>query len=450
MGIRIVIGFFVLVWIFMPPMQALGSGFPDTYGVGCRAMALGGAFTAVADNYAAAYYNPAGLSQTDDHHMTVEYIFTHPSISVETADGDLKIYDVNGKLRNDPTEATDTNGLDFRYPVMGLILDVNKIAKLPVNVQMGLAASFTENFDTCYRMHDYPPDQPHFIRYGDNVNRLLLAMGIGIEAVKDLVHLGIGCQTMVYGPGKFYVDGLSLSGENVESQAEFDALQEYDPIAGILITPLDKRLKIGFSWRDKQELQEGPIPAVATVQVADLTETVTMILDINCYFTPEEYSLGAAYDFAPFPLMVSIEANKQLWSAYEYSITDNYHYSGSPDFKDTINYRLGLEYKPSDKLSLMAGYCHQPSPVPNQSGIIENYIDMDKDILSLGASYVLSPPFGITKEPIMLAGVLQYQKLDTLSVNKDGVTGISWVDQESYRVEGDVWAAGISLSLSWK
>lgn len=450
MRTRTVISSFILGCICLTPVSVLGSGFPDTYGVGCRAMALGGAFTAVADNYAAAYYNPAGLSQTDDHHMTVEYIYTHPSISVKTAEGDLKIYDVNGNLRNDPTEATGADGLDFQYPVMGLILDVNKIAKLPVNVQVGLAASFTENFDTCYRMHDYPPDQPHFIRYGDNVDRLLLAMGIGVEVVKDLVHLGVGCQTMVYGPGKFYVDGLSLSGQDVVAQAEFDALQEYDPIAGILITPLDQKLKIGFSWRDEQELQEGPIPAVAAVKVGDLSETVTMILDINCFFTPEEYSLGLAYDFSPLPLMVSVEANKQRWSAYEYSITDTYHYTGSPGFKDTINYRLGVEYKPSDKLSLMAGYCHQPSPVPNQSGIIDNYIDMDKDLFSLGASYTLPAPFNITKEPITLAGVLQYQMLDTLSVNKDGVTGISWEDQESYRVEGDVWVAGISLSLSWK
>jgi hypothetical protein len=88
--------------------------------------------------------------------------------------------------------------------------------------------------------------------------------------------------------------------------------------------------------------------------------------------------------------------------------------------------------------------------VPDQSGKISNYLDTDKDTVSLGASYTLDPPFGITKEPVKIAGVVLYQKLTKLSVNKDGVSGPSWPKQESYTVDGNALAAGISIGLSWK
>lgn len=148
--------------------------------------------------------------------------------------------------------------------------------------------------------------------------------------------------------------------------------------------------------------------------------------------------------------MISLEINKQLWSKYKFSVTDSLHYAGSPDFKDTYNKRIGLEYRIDKKTSLMAGYFHQPSPVPNQSGRVSNYIDQDKDCFSVGASYVMDPPLGITKQPVKLAGNLQYEKLKDLSVNKDGVTGISWVNQESYTVKGSALTVGVSLGLTWK
>ena len=47
-------------------LMAIGYALPahawtDAFGVGARATAMGGAFAAVADDYAATYYNPAGL-----------------------------------------------------------------------------------------------------------------------------------------------------------------------------------------------------------------------------------------------------------------------------------------------------------------------------------------------------------------------------------------------------
>ncbi len=442
--------FSVILFIAFLSFPAFAAGVPDTYGLGIRAIALGGAFTAVADDFSAAHYNPAGLSQMKGHNLSMEYLYTSPDIDVEKlTGGDLYTTDINGNMRTDPTEAIAGHGLDLQVPVIGAILDINKIANLPMNVQFGLAASLPEQLDIAYNMYDYPPDQPHFIRYGDNIDRIFITASIGVEVIKDLFHVGVGTHAMLYGPGTFYIDDMSLTEQNVVAQEEVGALFEYNPIAGILITPFDKRLKIGLSWKDEQELKLGPIPISASVFIGGAWQlNIPMILDINAFFCPEEYSAGIALDLDSF--MVSIEADKQLWSEYSYSTTDTYHYFGSPDFDDTINYRLGIEYKPSKNMSLMVGYSHLPTPVPNQSGRVSNYLDTDKDTFSLGASYTLTKPIiGIVKAPVTLAGVFQYQMLDDITVNKSGVTGPSWAPQESYTIEGTVFAGGVSLSLSW-
>lgn len=446
MKIFIYASVFLLFLIQSAPVSA--AGFADTYGFGIRAISLGGAFSAVADDYSAAYYNPAGLSQNSGHHLSIEYFYTSPDIEVKNiSGGDLIVRGPGGEVRTDPTKGSAGGGLDLQIPMIGVVLDINEIAKAPFNIQLGLAVSLPEQLDIAYRIHDYPPDQPHFFRYSDDIDRITLAAGLGIEVVKDLVHIGIGTQTMLYGPGKFIIDGLSLTEENAVAQEEMGAIWQYDPLAGILLTPFGKKLKIGFSWKDEQELKIGPLPVTALAFVGDAILEVPLVLDINAFFVPEEFSFGLALDLDR--ILVCLEADKQLWSKYEYSTTDSFNYAGSPDFDDTINYRLGVEYRFANTLAVSMGYCHQPSPVPDQSGKVSNYLDMDKDMLSLGLSYVFTDPWEIARQPVTIAGVIQYQMLQDLKVKKDGISGISWADQESYRVEGSVLSGGVSISLSW-
>lgn len=455
--------FCVLILLLALNAPAFASGFTDTYGIGMRAIALGGAFSAVADDYSAAFYNPAGLGQIEGHQVAAEVFYTSPQIEVnKLSGGKLVIYDAMGNVRTDPGDASGGTDLNLMIPMLGAVLDINRIAKLPFNVKFGVAGSMPEQGDISYRMNDWPPDQPHFIRYGDDIDRITLAIGVGAEAIKDILYVGAGAQAMLYGSGNFYVDHLSETlkkdKQDVVLQAEFGPLFEFDPTAGVLLTLMDKRLKIGASWRDEQELRLEPIAVNALVYIGDAWEVmVPMVLDICAFYTPEERSLGFAWDDEKF--MVSLEVNQQLWSEYEYSKTDQYHYkpgapgivgkeTGSPDFDDTLNYRLGLEVRPMENMSVMLGYAHQPTPVPDQSGRVSNYLDMDKETLTAGASYTFENVPHL-KAKLKLAGTLMYQVCDDYKVDKTGVSGPSWPNQESYEVEGDVFAGGVSASFAW-
>lgn len=439
----------VLYAIVVCNAPAFGSGFVDTYAFGTRALSLGGAFTAVADDYSAACYNPAGLAQIRGNHFNLEYIYTSPKLEVQKLNGeDLVITTSQGEIRNDPTEYPGGKGLDLRIPIIGLSLDINDIVNIPMHAQLGMAISLPEQSDVAWRVLSYPPDQPHFIRYGNDIDRIHAALSIGLECWKDLVYFGLGAQVMLYGDGYVYVDGLAIGTgpeyEHVIGQAKLSGLLEYDPIVGLLITPLDKKLKIGLSYREKEEVEVDPLPTLITTDIGDAA--LAIVMGLNAFYTPREISLGVSYAFDRW--MVSAEANLQKWSDYAFSPEDRIYYAGGPDFDDTINYRIGLEYKLSKDASFSFGYCHQPTPVPNQSGKITNYLDMDKDMFSFGGRYTFQVPFAL-QQPMTVAGVFHYQKLDDLTVIKDGVVGKSWVKQESYTVKGDAYAGGVSIGLSW-
>jgi len=57
----------------------------DEYGVGPRDAAMGNAYTGVADDFAAAYYNPAGTSQTYGVNFTFGYKFLSPNLYAKFA-----------------------------------------------------------------------------------------------------------------------------------------------------------------------------------------------------------------------------------------------------------------------------------------------------------------------------------------------------------------------------
>jgi long-chain fatty acid transport protein len=443
-------------------LSAHAAGFADTWGFGSRAVSLGGAFTAVADDYSAAYYNPAGLAQTSKNYFTIDYMYTSPQIKIEKSNGDdlLTYSQANGPVRTNPTEYKgSTRGLDLSIPLMGLGLAVNDIVNCPINIQFGMAMSLPEHNDTMYRIMSYPVDQPHLIRYGDNIDRIHLAIGIGVEAWKDLVYVGIGAQQMLYGDGMIYVDGMNMTSPNGEAIAEVQQsnLLKSDLTAGILVTPLDKKLKIGFSFRDKEQVEVDPLPTLINTGLLD-DSYIGIVMGLWAFYTPREFSLGASYDF-DF-LLVSAEANLQQWSDYDVMPEEKVNniskdkVAGLPDFKDTINYRLGVEWRPIKNASVSLGYFYQQSPVPDQSGRVSNYIDMDKNTFSLGGKYTFNVPFALNK-PMTIGGMFSYQLLEKLTVDKTGVTGITYKQQngsnmeESYTVEGSAYAGGINLSFSW-
>ncbi len=67
--------FLLLLLILLLP-NAFGSGFSFD-GIGVKARGMGGAFRAVADDWSAAYYNPAGYNRIEDNSLAASVAIFH-------------------------------------------------------------------------------------------------------------------------------------------------------------------------------------------------------------------------------------------------------------------------------------------------------------------------------------------------------------------------------------
>lgn len=117
-----------IVLLFTTISQATSVGF------GARAVAMGGAFTAIADDGTAPYWNPAGITQ-------VKYLAFTPSFGLE---GDYdKLLNLVKKMNNKEMPAADD--LNQNYELSGLLgLTSNYLA---FNVFSDTTLSFNQNSD---------------------------------------------------------------------------------------------------------------------------------------------------------------------------------------------------------------------------------------------------------------------------------------------------------------
>lgn len=487
-----------LVLAVAVPAQA--SSLADAYGIGVRAMSMGGAFTAVADDYAAAYYNPAGLAQNTGFHVHLEMAYANPEFEVKYLDGaDVLVYDDRGFVRNDPSDSLDGEGMDFSFPLIGGVLDINKVAgpivDLPVNVQMGLAVSIPDMMKHAWMASVMAPDQPYMMRYGDDTEHVQLNIGFGVEALEDLLYIGFGGLMGVSTPGDVHVNsivpGAGETNQKLIAQLDLAAEAAFGGELGVLVTPWDGQIRLGASWCDEFMLDVGPLPVEAAV---DLFGSLNMVMPVAVHFisgyTPQEIGVGFAFCPKPEtvrgwlpeklaehvpgdrPFIISLDAKYQKWSDFVYSDGWKPHYKqendaiknlyepGCPDFDDVINYAVGVELPVSDALCLRGGYQFRPTPVPDQSGRHSNYIDMDKNVFSGGFGYNLegwADKIGFIKSlPIEISGMVQYHSCEDYTVNKPaGAEGITWVVDsnnargvESYTVDGDALVLGFGLEIS--
>jgi long-chain fatty acid transport protein len=73
--------------VFLAVINCAYGGSLNTSGQGARALSMGGAFTAVADDPSAVYYNPAGICQIDDSEIMLGVARGNPEIKYRTPSG---------------------------------------------------------------------------------------------------------------------------------------------------------------------------------------------------------------------------------------------------------------------------------------------------------------------------------------------------------------------------
>ncbi len=405
---------------------------PDLFGVGSRATALGGAFTAVADDFSAVWYNPAGIAQIDRAALTLAPIYSQPSLWLDDP----------GVGRSD-VPVPNAGGM-----YIGFVAPVGRLFKVEELV-FGMAL---------YSPYDYVlqtelparADARYLPAFGDGYRRMSAAFALAYRLF-GRVSLGLGIDLfMDLGGGSVIALSAPKTQWDQRRRLAIDLRREIvlDPavFAGVHYAATDW-LSVGVSYRMEARADTKLIPN--SFELGGLPPVDMTIHYVN-FFRPHQVAVGVRV--APMPaLQLSADVVWHQWSAY----VGPHAETPSPGFDDIVVPRFGAEVRALKSLKLSAGYFFHQSPVPDQTGV-SSFVDNDRHAVSLGLEWDLRKlSFSL---PFTLSAHFQAQLMATRETVKDAAAlpdadpdldgkQIANEGYPSFSAGGAVFNAGGSLTV---
>ena len=460
------ISLLLLVLLFSAEVMAGGYGVS---GVGTRAISMGGAFRAIADDWSAAYYNPAGLANIYENQFNLGFDFynNRPEFTPDvTMDGYAVGYYDEKRVPNDQ--------IAYTPGISGLFV-------LPIfeNVNVGFAIfqpyDYVSEWDI-YRLSPtynqyiedtitYPVTDP-VVPWPDYTHRMNLDVidfhpTVGMEVAEDKLSVGAGLSIM---KGSFLNNQLVLVPSTLPEEYSF---RPYDYLVqnseldlegwglgfnlGLLYNINDK-LTFGASYQSKTTISldgdaitkfyaPGNRHVVATADSSSIAKEIfegniyTAIHDVETDWTvPSEFGFGLSYQMSE-KVIAALDFTYTMWSEYEdlevkvnssQGLTESDIINGMLTPSDVVNHwddafkiSAGIEGRVNDQWTLRGGYCYDQSPIPNENATVDFNSPADRHQLTAGASLVVG-----TIEFFGAAGIsiAPETTVDNLSdLNGDGV-----------------------------
>ncbi|MCA9728209.1 MAG: outer membrane protein transport protein [Candidatus Eisenbacteria bacterium] len=320
--------------------------FISRLGVGARPMGMAGAYTAIADDYHALYYNPAAMTRIRDTEFGIA--FDSRSVDANT--------DYLGTHSNTPSDKTRLESIGFVYPY----------PTYRGSLVIGLSYERIAPFDIDY----YRTGSGGGIRLEEE----------SIEEIGSLGAYQAGFAWELSPQLAFGVTGTILAGTSdrrrtfdFESADHLDrestitnTLTDLTAITGSLgiLYRLGERADLGLTIRLPENYDlDGTIHDDVIRYQASPPETLDYIDDFN--FKDElsiPYRITAGIGYRAGDLTLAGDATFADWKEIDYYgpiRTDGREYA----YRSTIDFRVGAEYSlPQQPLRLRAGYAAQPLP----------------------------------------------------------------------------------------
>jgi len=405
------------------------SGFENT-GLGATARGMGGAFRAIADDWSAAYYNPAGYAFIVDNQLagtlglihfrdeiTPHYVETDPEgneYGWGIANGQT-IYNFHRVLNN------PSAGFVVRLPMMG------------GETVFGLSAF--EPFDQSLRWRTYAPDASFMRAYNEDIGVKFSLPGHDYLIDLDVVAFQ-ATAAREFNEGKLAIGvGLQLlRGDLWFSNLTFRANPRGDVNPDVDNRPRDQipeisdsqgrgwgfGLRGGVIWKPTEKLNVAAtayLPFDITIKgetfytfvmpkavylwgsvapnSADYLfvsgEMLTQTSDFETKLKlPSSLALGVSYQ-ATEKLTVAVDAEYTLWSKYDGLDFSFSNFANTPRFEqeffqadlaspvkwdNTGKVSLGARYLLHSKLTLLAGVCADQSPSRNSTDYTPQFMDL--------------------------------------------------------------------------
>jgi len=436
----------------------------NTLGVGAKATGYGGAFTAIADDFSASFYNPAGLATVKHRELVSGWLLGKPSVNM----GKFGAYNtiLSGPILGNvfPFEIMGVKaavGIYSFYPKHGAgVLDVRSS---PLWFNGSCAGNCGGQISPAVRLR-IPRRLPvsAFLNE-DNQQHLDFITALGLK-LHDKLYVGAGLRANLKILGDVNVDFVQTSkGQGVLAPTPPGASQFTGQIAtrptfgwilGALIDT-GKGVKIGGSWKQESRTQfrQGLNSRSTLPTTGDLSVVIPVRgqLGLDTFFEPEEATIGVAWDINE-RWTVSADFTWQDWSRFggnelrgtfdsipSFEVPPNQGQTGQgnilwipqprPRTHDIFIPRFGIQYQIKRVWRVRAGWARIPSIVGDPHGgaglpirdvnknIIGyvtdegNFADSDKQVWSFGMGIEQDDPFEWFELPGTIDVTYQYVQM---------------------------------------
>ena len=400
---------------------------------GARATGMGLAFTAVADDPSAIFYNPAGLGWQKHFDVQVGGVFLS---KVKGEFDGANPYPGNG---NHEVEHKTTFVLPNIYAVVPLTPELN--FGLGINAPYGLgfrwdnAETFSGRFVAQNAVIQSADINPVFSY------QLIPQLAIAVGADYRLSKVQLEKNQAAINP--FTNSAVDVA--HVKLNSELKDNHGWGWNAGVLFRPVPQ-FSIGAAYRSKIKVDysgsatfqqrltgNAQFDAVVAAQLPQGNQNVATRIEF-----PETVNLGAAV-VLPADFTVALEADWTKWSRFnELLITFNNPAIPSLDrhnnWSNSWAYRIGLEKKFS-KFAVRAGYYRDKTPQPT-GDVGPILADNDRDAFTAGLGYN-TDRWGVN----LGDAYIKFKNRDTReSTNNDNFFGV-------YRESANVFALDFRLSF---
>ena len=364
--------FTIVVLVLLCSSYLFASGF-QLNEQGARAMAMAGAFTGIANDPSAVYYNPAGLTNLYGTHFMGGVTFIAPSFSFtgagsgEKTDGESKVFT--------PFNVYITHRINEKWAV-----------GLGVNNQYGLGTEWDETWEGRYLAVDTEIKTFYFSPAVAFKPSEKFSIGVGLTYVLADVKI------VKMGQHPLGADDYKVTLKGDDDSFGFSA--------GIMVKPIDK-LSLGLSYRSENSYDmEGDAssdPATFTYPgvgefafpngpiTAPLTTPQNITFGVG-YMPDSKWTIGADFQY------VGWESYDKLEITFEDYDTDpftagNQNVSSTPrNYENSFIVRAGAEYILSPKVALRGGLLYDNNPVKDEY-VEPTLPDADRIGINLGFGY---------------------------------------------------------------
>lgn len=401
----------------------------DNFGYTSRLIGMGGAGTAAAGTYDAAYYNPAGLGLLNGTELGIGVQLYRPFLKATTHALDT----MTGRL-----EATTAD----RAAKLGTLYDIGLASPIPLGKGLDRVLFVGLNVvvpgTTLYEIRERPRNEAYFPFLEDRNRRLVL--NAAVAARWKWAMLGVGLSMLPDVTGRVTVDFRGADGDN---RVDVDVGAHVSPNVGLLFEPV-QGLLLGVTWRGANRTYL-ELPVSMTVSGGSKFDARVVAYD---WSTPHELAIGASWNDGNWLVTgdLTVSFFRQFRQSSPSVVVGNSAggakspaWEPAPALHDAVTVRVGGEYRVLPALLVRAGFGYQQSPVPAQTDV-SNLLDGDRLTGSVGlgfdASGVGGPPIDVDVH-FAGTGLLTSRSEKTLFAPEN--PGYPWV-------EGSGWILNAGLS----